>query len=90
MDTASVESNSERNMRARQYYHRRIATDPMFREYTNARNRNLIHKKKLEADAPKKKIGRPKKVIPEQTEETPRIRVGRPLKYPNENYILEK
>ena len=52
-------------------------------KYNNNRNRNLIHKKKLEADEPKKKLGRP----PKPFEQIQKLRVGRPLKYPNESYV---
>lgn len=83
-NSKTVDVIAERNRKARQYYHMRVAKDPEFVKYTNDRNRNLIQKKKLEAGGPKKKIGRPKKLIVEQVEQVSKNRVGRPLKYPKE------
>lgn len=78
-------TNEERNFRARQYYHARKAREPEFIKYTNERNRNFVLKKKLEANAPKKKMGRPRKIVLEPQTEA-KVKVGRPLKYPNDMY----
>ena len=74
------------NRRARQCYHRRVATDPEFIKYNNERNRNLIHKKRLEANEPAPKLGRPKKIISELQPPQLKKKIGRHLKYPNETY----
>ena len=92
MDQNNEDINNKRelvNRRARQYYHRKGATDPEFIKYNNERNRNLIHKKRLEANEPAPKLGRPKKINSEPQPLQPKKRVGRHLKYPNETYTLE-
>ena len=77
--------NEERNFKARQYYHNRVAKDPEFVKYTNERVKQYNIQRKIRDNTTNHVIGRPRTRVIEPTE--PKRR-GRKLKYENEIYKL--